>query len=210
MYRLETNRLFNVENRKTNQKVRKFPVIFPVLRELEGKEWGRTGFRLILSACRVGKGASQRAGMLAGIITRPTVRPEPAIGPARGRTRWAGPMTSFAHAVRPRGPSLPSAACDRSRRGEVNCFPLVPVVPVGRNKRSALRRFTVETSPVFRTRTAQCAECIIGPAKGRTRWLIAPYGRHHEVRPCSNSFTNAWSVRLTGAGNPRASHARTT
>jgi hypothetical protein len=54
---------------------------------------------------------------------------------------------------------------------------------VGRNKRSALRRFisnaladvTVETSAAFCTGMAQWAEFIIGPAKGRTRWLIAPF-----------------------------------
>src|SRR5258707_15736880 len=28
----------------------------------------------------------------------------------------------------------------------------------------------------FRAGAAQCTEFIIGPAKGRTRWLIAPYG----------------------------------
>src|SRR6266853_4820156 len=56
---------------------------------------------------------------------------------------------------------------------------------VERNKRSTLRRFIskhgrrgrrIEMSPGFRTGTAQCAEFIIGPAEGRTRWLIAPYG----------------------------------
>jgi hypothetical protein len=29
---------------------------------------------------------------------------------------------------------------------------------------------------------AQCAEFIIGPAKGRTRWLIAPYGCNRNLR----------------------------
>src|SRR5258708_27659583 len=34
---------------------------------------------------------------------------------------------------------------------------------------------TLAASRGFRTGMAQCAEFIIGPAKGRTRWLIAPY-----------------------------------
>src|SRR6266403_3441140 len=33
---------------------------------------------------------------------------------------------------------------------------------------------TLAASRGFRTGMAQCAEFIIGPAKGRTRWLIAP------------------------------------
>src|SRR5712692_5873437 len=37
----------------------------------------------------------------------------------------------------------------------------------------------------FRAGAAQCAEFIIGPAKGRTRWLIAPYGPQPAVLPPS-------------------------
>jgi len=37
---IEINMRLNVENRQTGQKNRKFPVIFPVFREFEGKEWG--------------------------------------------------------------------------------------------------------------------------------------------------------------------------
>jgi hypothetical protein len=35
----------------------------------------------------------------------------------------------------------------------------------------------------FRAGAAQCVEFIIGPAKGRTRWLIAPYGPAYRQEP---------------------------
>src|SRR5260370_34543153 len=70
----------------------------------------------------VGWGKAHRAerGYSHGPSCVQRVRPEPAIGPAKGRTGWAGLMTSFAHAVRPRR----LTAWAKSRAVSAPCHPL--------------------------------------------------------------------------------------
>jgi hypothetical protein len=70
-----------------------------------------------------------------------------------------------------------------------------------RNKRSTLRRSQAESVSTERTQggrvrdeAAQRAEFIIGPAKGRTRRLFAPYAFSFMAR-----FAAIWSIADTTA-----------
>jgi hypothetical protein len=57
------------------------------------------------------------------------------------------------------------------------------------------------------TGAAQCAEFTIGPAKGRTRWLIAPYGPVSRASLLRlTSFLERVPCRAAGA-NAVPSHA---
>jgi len=127
-----------------------------------------------------------------------------ATGPLRrltgGQSTAALPVSRSAPEKRRVAPAPPCRFhLDKEVRGPYRRLSQTPPKYSGSKMRSGLGRRR------FRIGGAQCAEFTIGPAKGRTRWLIAPCGpasspeapehcwAHHPADAEGNSHWGAWS-----------------